>query len=427
VSARHAAVFRQGGGYVVRDLGSANGTWVNGARIRSDRSLEHGDRIRLGTRGPEIEFAVEEVEERSPLRTPDPVVVPATPAPAASVPRRTTVIEQEQSTTDLKIRVEVARQTDRLRRRLFAGGVAGALVLVAIIAWLAWSARQSQLALARERDRLLARIDSVQAMLGAAAERATSLRGALDSARGESGRLRASIAEQATSRRAIATLDTEVERALSRHDPLLRAARFDASAITTANARGVVVVFVEKAGGERASTTGFVVRVKGDTGWVITSRHFLRDSAGVPSEKIAVGFSGGRQTWRARLVEQHGSADLALLRVLAWGYVFAVKEIGLSAAPQVGDPVAVLGFAGDKDLQGYEQRDGFHVTATTGTLAALAPDRLEIEAYGAPGASGSPVFDMAGQVIGVLVGGESEGGGRLLHAVPASALAGWIR
>jgi len=68
VSARHAAVFRQGPGYVVRDLGSATGTWVNGVRVRSDRSLENGDRIRLGANGPEIEFTVEQTQERPPAR-----------------------------------------------------------------------------------------------------------------------------------------------------------------------------------------------------------------------------------------------------------------------------------------------------------------------------------------------------------------------
>lgn len=427
VSARHAAVFRQGGGYVVRDLGSSNGTWINGVRIRSDRSLEHGDKIRLGTRGPEIEFAVEEVEERPPLRTPDPMAAPGLATPAGTVSRRAPVIEQEQSTTDLKIRVEVARQTDRLRRRLFAGGVVGVLVLVALIAWFVWSARQAQLALARERDRLLARIDSVQAVLGAAAERATSLRAALDSARGASDLLRASIAEQATSSRAIAGLDSQVQLALTRHDPLLRAARFDASAITTANGRGLVMVFVEKAGGGRVSATGFVIRVKGDTGWVVTSRHVLRDSTGLPPERIAVGFNGGRQTWRARLIDLHGTADLALIRVMAWGYVFAVKEIGVGATPQAGEPVAVLGFPHGMDLQADAQRDGFRASTTTGTIAAVTPDRLQIDGYGAPGASGSPVFNMAGQVIGVLFGGEPESGGRMIYAVPVAALSGWIK
>ena len=40
VSVRHAAVFKQGGGFMVRDLGSTNGTYLNGKRVRGDR-LDH--------------------------------------------------------------------------------------------------------------------------------------------------------------------------------------------------------------------------------------------------------------------------------------------------------------------------------------------------------------------------------------------------
>ncbi|HKP28891.1 MAG TPA: FHA domain-containing protein, partial [Gemmatimonadales bacterium] len=191
VSARHAAVFRQGPGYVVRDLGSATGTWVNGVRVRSDRSLENGDRIRLGAQGPEVEFAVEQVQERPPARLVE-LDEPQAPGPASSL-RRTPVIEQEQSMTELKLRVEAARQTDRLRRRLFGAAVVVTLAVFAAIAWLAWSARQSQLALEREQSRLFAKVDSVHALLGAAAERSPALRPVLEGARSQTEQLRARI------------------------------------------------------------------------------------------------------------------------------------------------------------------------------------------------------------------------------------------
>lgn len=47
VSRRHARVAPDDDGHVVVDLGSTNGTWVNGAGIRSHR-LQAGDRIRIG-------------------------------------------------------------------------------------------------------------------------------------------------------------------------------------------------------------------------------------------------------------------------------------------------------------------------------------------------------------------------------------------
>src|SRR5262245_46076419 len=47
VSARHCAIERTDDGHVVRDLGSRNGTWVDGVRVDAAR-LAPGMRLRLG-------------------------------------------------------------------------------------------------------------------------------------------------------------------------------------------------------------------------------------------------------------------------------------------------------------------------------------------------------------------------------------------
>jgi pSer/pThr/pTyr-binding forkhead associated (FHA) protein len=44
----HAVLERFAAGWCVTDLGSSNGTWVNGERIWSSRRLRHGDEIRIG-------------------------------------------------------------------------------------------------------------------------------------------------------------------------------------------------------------------------------------------------------------------------------------------------------------------------------------------------------------------------------------------
>ena len=44
----HAILERFPAGWCVTDLGSSNGTWVNGERIWSSRRLRHGDEIRIG-------------------------------------------------------------------------------------------------------------------------------------------------------------------------------------------------------------------------------------------------------------------------------------------------------------------------------------------------------------------------------------------
>ena len=49
VSRHHARFEKKESGFVVTDLGSTNGTWVNGERIASEK-LNSGDRIRIGGR-----------------------------------------------------------------------------------------------------------------------------------------------------------------------------------------------------------------------------------------------------------------------------------------------------------------------------------------------------------------------------------------
>ena len=48
ISREHAEVSVQNGVWVIRDLGSSNGTWVNGERISTLCELEEGDRLQIG-------------------------------------------------------------------------------------------------------------------------------------------------------------------------------------------------------------------------------------------------------------------------------------------------------------------------------------------------------------------------------------------
>lgn len=45
----HAVLDRVGGGWCLTDLGSSNGTYVNGVRITAGRALRHGDEVMIGT------------------------------------------------------------------------------------------------------------------------------------------------------------------------------------------------------------------------------------------------------------------------------------------------------------------------------------------------------------------------------------------
>ena len=54
VSTCHARITRRGGTLTLTDLGSTNGTYVNGVRLEGGRDLIAGDIIRLGETGPEF-------------------------------------------------------------------------------------------------------------------------------------------------------------------------------------------------------------------------------------------------------------------------------------------------------------------------------------------------------------------------------------
>lgn len=56
VSQYHAAIQLQNGRYVISDLGSTNGTYVNDQRVISPVCLDHGDVIRLGQNDPQLRF-----------------------------------------------------------------------------------------------------------------------------------------------------------------------------------------------------------------------------------------------------------------------------------------------------------------------------------------------------------------------------------
>lgn len=89
VSRAHARVARDGDGFVLHDLGSSNGTFVNGQRLAGPHRLRSGDRIRLGQ---SVELAyefsapaapatrIEPIVEAASPPAPPPVVRPAAPA-----------------------------------------------------------------------------------------------------------------------------------------------------------------------------------------------------------------------------------------------------------------------------------------------------------------------------------------------------------
>ena len=71
VSRHHAAIRRENAGWVICDLKSANGTYLNGRKLQGCGRLKEGDRITLGQNGPE--FVIEELNDKPNYQASPPV------------------------------------------------------------------------------------------------------------------------------------------------------------------------------------------------------------------------------------------------------------------------------------------------------------------------------------------------------------------
>ena len=81
LSREHTQIYPKDGKFFVRDLGSKNGTYVNGKVINQPTQIKHGDRVRVGpTATFMLLFDSEDVEAEAPRAA-------SRPAPAAAAPR----------------------------------------------------------------------------------------------------------------------------------------------------------------------------------------------------------------------------------------------------------------------------------------------------------------------------------------------------
>ena len=87
VSRRHAVIERRAQAWVVVDQRSANGTWVNGARM-DEALLQGGEQLRLGAVAFEVVLpgAPPSRAGASPVRTPEPAYAPSPPRPPLAAP-----------------------------------------------------------------------------------------------------------------------------------------------------------------------------------------------------------------------------------------------------------------------------------------------------------------------------------------------------
>lgn len=379
VAARHAVILRDPGGWVLRDLGSPLGTWLNEQRLTRESRLTPGDIFRLGESGPAFRFE-------------------AGPGPASLLDYH---------------RDPRVRRARRVRGILAVTGLA----LLIGIGWGTWHFGIVPWGTQADRDQLAARIDSLRAQLGAAEAREAGIAGELATA------LAAADSAREVVRRGTAStsLSRLVDSLAARNAVLQRATEFDLPAVVTAHRGAVALLLAELADLRPISGTAVAVAGRGDTSWVLTSRHLVVDSTGRPARRIGLVFDGSAQVFQALLVRSDPDHDLALLRLVIRGGTPVISR--LDEGVELGMPLAVVTFPLGFDAAATDwRRSGVNASAFTATVAQAGRDRLVLEGFGTQGMSGSPVLTGAGSVAGVVYGGVAGSDGRLVLAVPAAAV-----
>jgi pSer/pThr/pTyr-binding forkhead associated (FHA) protein/S1-C subfamily serine protease len=388
VSTRHAEIRDDDGAYVLRDTNSTNGTFVNGERVTTERALRDGDVVSFGALGPQVEVRDSSIEARHGG------------------------VEEP----SLEPRVSMHESRSPRMERLFLAGTAVVLLAIGGAYWL--GARS-----AAERERELGAMRGMNdSLTRALAGRVAGLDSALAAAQMESGRLERELARARGG--GADTIAAQLSRNENRRSAMLAAAQVDYSSVAQRNARAVALIAVEWSDGRTFSGTGFCID---GAGRLITNRHVVADSTGRTPRRITVIFNGTRGWLAAHVVRVSASADLALLQLDAPGPFPAVPGVSdAPASPRVGSPIAIIGFplGTDTPMEGSGSQLTASASLVAGTVSKHLANVLQIDAYAGEGSSGSPVFDLAGRVVGVVYGSNRESVGRIVYAVPAEKLSG---
>lgn len=426
VSALHAELVSRDGEWYLRDLGSRNGTFLNGRPLGpSPVPVRHGDEILLGPRGPLLELRLEDTPQED---VQGPAASPKAPATAQAPSPRASYLPQRRN---LGLRFTVIGLT-----ALLVLAVAG-LALATAVQRSAWESERAELearadSLMEAGERTAQSLEGELSELGEALERSRAeldrIQVALAAAEAREGepdppaRQDVPPASQAQLAEEAEELRRQLRDATAALERQQLAASLDFDAIQDANRLAIGLLFVEFDDGTVVTGTAFAVDADGT---MVTSRHVLMGEDGNREPtRVAVQFTDSQQVFPARLAAASTEWDLAMIVVEVGGEVPTVA--GLNLRPDTlssGTPMASMGFALGGEAVGADgSRTHARPLLSAGILLGQGDGYLEIQGYGEPGASGSPIFDADGKVAGILFGGRQEGEGRILIAVPAPAI-----
>ncbi|MHB1313523.1 MAG: trypsin-like peptidase domain-containing protein [Gemmatimonadaceae bacterium] len=414
VSGRHAEIRVVGGTATLRDVGSSNGTKVNGQPLVGERALFEGDSIQLGgANGAAVEYHVLADAAAVAPETPGTRMASESPPSVRAVPDTVRHAPPRRDTT-ARIAEAVDMQTGTMRRVLYGFGAA----VIVIVLGLAYVSRRNADADRAVIDQLLAQLQEQNTAI-AQLRGSSGARGLTD----EVGRIRQERDSLLAALRKGGNTQAITGRiaALSqRQDAAGDVSKVDYEKISEQNTRAMVFVVVQHTDDVEGGSGFGVTR----DGLIVTNRHVVQDETSAP-QKIAVQYNGTKRWLPARVVKLSTTDDLAFLRVETPGTYPTVLGIGSSGGVRAGAPIAILGFPLGNETAGMGGSiDTLTARASlaAGFVSKSLPDILQVDAYVAHGSSGSPVFNQRGMVVGVVYGGPTEAAGRIVYSVPSDRL-----
>ena len=428
VSKRHARLnFIDNVTVMLTDLGSRNGTYVNGSPVQGRTQVRPGDRIMLGWQGPLFEVRVLGTQSM-----PEGEGAPYAPdeEPRRSFSGMLAVAEDEArgDGSGQKVRTSVfvksmARQIARDASPGFRVAVVLAFMAVITAVALVWRQSQQRAAAAEQR------LEEAQLRFTEQLRHADSLqeRAALELAdlRNELATARSS----AVRRELIDSLERRVRDAERRAAQPAAAptvappATYDFTNVARENARAVGLVIV-RFPGDSVMGSGFAIT---PSGFFVTNRHVVQEEgrANAGQRQVLVVMAETNVALPADVVSVSTAQnqDVAILKVRGYRGPTVRSIDWLGRGAQQGAQAAMIGFPFGTSLA-VDNAGYIHSTLFGGYIAQTG-EWIRFAANTYAGVSGSPVFNADGQVIAVHFGAPREGPG-LGISVPMSKVRRWL-
>jgi S1-C subfamily serine protease len=158
-------------------------------------------------------------------------------------------------------------------------------------------------------------------------------------------------------------------------------------------------------GSGAAAGTGIILT---STGEVLTNNHVVAGST-----SITVTIAGRSGTYAADVVGVDPTKDVALIQIEGVSGL-PTATLADSSTLQVGEPIVAFGNAlgqggTPRESQGSIVALDQSLTASAGNTSEQLTGMVQIDASIAPGDSGGPIVNSAGQVVGMITAGQSQG------------------